>query len=79
MSPTKPGSGRVSPGAGGFYWYDIRDDSGAATNPESHFGTVSLTNSPKPAYYAFQDAWRTSSEVWLPEGGSYYARGAPLG
>ena len=48
------------PWAGGFYWYDARDDSGAVTDPESHFGTVSSTNSPKPAYYAFQLAWRTS-------------------
>ena len=48
------------PWAGGFYWYDIRDDSGAVTDKESHFGTVSSTNSPKPAYYAFQDAWRTA-------------------
>lgn len=47
--------------AGGFYWYDIRDDIGAATDRESHFGTVSLPNTPKPAYYAFQDAWQTSS------------------
>jgi polysaccharide biosynthesis protein PslG len=47
--------------AGGFYWYDIRDDSDAVTDPESHFGTVSSTNSPKSAYYTFRDAWRTSS------------------
>ena len=46
------------PWAGGFYWYDIRDDSGAVNDPQSHFGTVSSTNSPKPAYYALQDAWR---------------------
>ena len=51
------------PWAGGFYWYDIRDDSGVLTDPESHFGAVSSTYSPKPAYYAFQDDWRISSEV----------------
>jgi hypothetical protein len=49
------------PWAGGFYWYDIRDDGGAVSDPESHFGTVSVTNTPKPAYYAFRYAWRTSS------------------
>ena len=47
--------------AGGFYWYDIRDDSGAATDPESHFGTVSATNIPKPAYCALFDVWRVLS------------------
>lgn len=52
--------------AGGFYWYDIRDDSGAVNDPESHFGTVSLTYTPRPAYYAFRNAWRTSSEAQLP-------------
>lgn len=56
------------PWAGGFYWYDIRDDSGGVANPESHFGAVSLTNSPKPAYYAFRDAWRTSSKIRLSNG-----------
>ena len=53
---------KSSPWAGGFYWYDIRDDSGAVTDEESHFGTVSSANSPKPAYYAFKDTWRTSPE-----------------
>ena len=45
------------PWAGGFYWYDIRDDSGPVNDPESHFGAVSLTYSPKPAYHAFRNAW----------------------
>jgi hypothetical protein len=49
------------PWAGGFYWYDIRDGSDAVTDPESHFGAVSLTNVPKPAYYAFRNAWQISS------------------
>jgi hypothetical protein len=48
------------PWAGGFYWYDIRDDSGAVNDPESHFGTVTLANSPKPAYYVFRNSWLTS-------------------
>ena len=54
---------KTFPWAGGFYWYDIRDDSGALMDPETHFGTVSSTNSPKPTYYALQDAWRIPSRV----------------
>jgi hypothetical protein len=52
---------RSFPWAGGFYWYDIRDDRGAVTSKESHFGAVSPDNSPKPAYIALKHAWRTSS------------------
>jgi polysaccharide biosynthesis protein PslG len=47
--------------AGGFYWYDIRDDGGAGTSPESHFGVVASNNSPKPAYFALKHVWRPSS------------------
>jgi polysaccharide biosynthesis protein PslG len=36
--------------AGGFYWYDIRDDHAASPAVEQHFGTVSWPGSPKPAY-----------------------------
>ena len=54
---------KTFPWAGGFYWYDIRDDSGALMDPETHFGAVSSTNSPKPSYYALQDAWRIPSRV----------------
>lgn len=49
------------PWAGGFYWYDIRDDRGPITDVQSHFGAVSSNNSPKPAYFALKHAWRTSS------------------
>jgi hypothetical protein len=49
------------PWAGGFYWYDIRDDRGPVTDVQSHFGAVSPNNSPKPAYIALKRAWRTSS------------------
>jgi hypothetical protein len=47
------------PWAGGFYWYDIRDDFGgtSTTNIEAHFGTVMRDNHPKPAYQALQSAW----------------------
>lgn len=43
--------------AGGFYWYDIRDDDLGAQNIESHFGAVASDNYPKPAYRALQKAW----------------------
>jgi len=49
------------PWAGGFYWYDIRDDRGPVTDVQSHFGVVSSGNSPKPAYFALRNVWRTSS------------------
>jgi polysaccharide biosynthesis protein PslG len=49
------------PWAGGFYWYDIRDDGGAGTSAESHFGVVSSNNSPKLAYFALKHAWSRSS------------------
>jgi len=44
--------------AGGFYWYDIRDDHAASPAVEQHFGTVSWPDSPKPAYAALRRAWR---------------------
>jgi polysaccharide biosynthesis protein PslG len=45
--------------AGGFYWYDIRDDDGGTskTNIEAHFGAVMANNHPKPAYQALKTAW----------------------
>jgi polysaccharide biosynthesis protein PslG len=45
--------------AGGFYWYDIRDDFGgtSTTDIEAHFGAVLASNQPKPAYHALQTAW----------------------
>jgi polysaccharide biosynthesis protein PslG len=43
--------------AGGFYWYDIRDDSLSGQPAQSHFGAVSSTDSPKPSYYALRQAW----------------------
>jgi hypothetical protein len=47
------------PWAGGFYWYDIRDDFGgtSTTNIEAHFGAVMADNHPKPVYHALQTAW----------------------
>jgi len=44
--------------AGGFYWYDIRDDHGASPAVQAHFGAVTWPDSPKPAYYALRRAWR---------------------
>jgi hypothetical protein len=44
--------------AGGFYWYDIRDDHLGAQNIESHFGAVSPSNIPEPVYAALRQAWR---------------------
>ena len=49
------------PWAGGFYWYDIRDDRGPVKDAQSHFGAVASGNSPKPAYFALKNVWRTSS------------------
>jgi polysaccharide biosynthesis protein PslG len=50
---------RGYPWAGGFYWYDIRDDFGgtSTTNIEAHFGAVMADNHPKPVYHALQTAW----------------------
>jgi polysaccharide biosynthesis protein PslG len=52
---------RSRPWAGGFYWYDIRDDNRGATSPQSHFGAVSSSNIPKSAYAALRRAWRISN------------------
>jgi len=46
--------------AGGFYWYDIRDDNLGAQYAASHFGAVASDDSPKPAYRALQQAWTTA-------------------
>ena len=43
--------------AGGFYWYDIRDDGLSAQDAESNFGVVSWADLPKPAYLALRRAW----------------------
>ena len=43
--------------AGGFYWYDIRDDSYDTQQAQSHFGAVSADDLPKPSYLALQKAW----------------------
>ena len=44
--------------AGGYYWYDIRDDNLGIAQGVSHFGAVLSDNRPKPAYYALDRAWR---------------------
>jgi sugar lactone lactonase YvrE len=49
---------RSLPWAGGYYWYDIRDDSRGRSNSESHFGAVLANNTPKPSYAALRRAWR---------------------
>jgi polysaccharide biosynthesis protein PslG len=46
------------PWAGGYYWYDIRDDNLGTQNRESHFGTARRTDTHKPAYAALLRAWR---------------------
>jgi hypothetical protein len=46
------------PWAGGFYWYDIRDDDVAVSNVESHFGALLPDNTPKPAYRALKQVWQ---------------------
>jgi hypothetical protein len=51
------------PWAGGFYWYDIRDDPGVVSSVESHFGAVSSNNFPKLAYIALKDAWRVPRQA----------------
>jgi len=45
--------------AGGYYWYDIRDDDGgtSTTDVEQHFGAVLGNDQPKPAYAALRTAW----------------------
>ncbi len=45
--------------SGGFFWYDIRDDSGgkSKTDEEQHFGAVRANNSLKPSYNALKGAW----------------------
>lgn len=43
--------------AGGYYWYDIRDD-GRSNSNESHFGTVRASNTLKPSYAALKRAWQ---------------------
>jgi polysaccharide biosynthesis protein PslG len=52
--------------AGGFYWYDIRDDSLGSQQVESHFGAVSSNDSPKPSYYALRQAWSPAALVQGP-------------
>jgi polysaccharide biosynthesis protein PslG len=44
--------------AGGFYWYDIRDDEVAVGNVESHFGVILPDDTPKPAYLALKQVWQ---------------------
>ena len=43
--------------AGGFYWYDIRDNSLGIQNAESHFGAVSSDDAAKPVYRTLKEAW----------------------
>jgi WD40 repeat protein len=43
--------------AGGFYWYEIRDDWSESESFSGHFGAVSADDSPKPAYNALAQAW----------------------
>lgn len=43
--------------AGGYFWYDIRDDQLGAQNVESHFGAVSYPDSAKPVYNTLRQAW----------------------
>jgi hypothetical protein len=43
--------------AGGFYWYDIRDDGLSAQDGESHFGAVSWSDLSKSAYLALRRVW----------------------
>jgi polysaccharide biosynthesis protein PslG len=44
--------------AGGFYWYEIRDESDLKDG-QAHFGVISANDTPKPAYRALQQAWST--------------------
>jgi WD40 repeat protein len=43
--------------AGGFYWYEIRDDWTESETYTGHFGAVTADDTPKPAYYALEQAW----------------------
>ncbi|TCJ30883.1 hypothetical protein [Nocardioides jejuensis] len=47
--------------AGGYYWYDLRDDTNLGTKVledlEQHFGAVRGDNTPKPSYAALRTAW----------------------
>jgi WD40 repeat protein len=52
--------------AGGFYWYDIRDDNLGRQNVGSHFGAVASDDSPKSAYRALQHAWRPAPRKVSP-------------
>ena len=43
--------------AGGFYWYDIRDDGLGDEDGEAHFGAESWSDLPKLTYLALRRAW----------------------
>jgi polysaccharide biosynthesis protein PslG len=64
--------------AGGFYWYEIRDDSAETKDSSGHFGTVTADDSPKPAYHALEQAWAAAppkkSPLTLPVPGSRAVR-----
>ena len=49
--------------AGGFYWYEIRDDSTDTKDAISHFGAVYANGSPKPSYYALKQAWEPGAPL----------------
>jgi WD40 repeat protein len=60
--------------AGGFYWYDIRDDTNGTQHAQAHFGTLTSGDTPKPAYRTLQQAWRQAPQqkgpLTLPVPGS---------
>lgn len=51
---------KTYPWAGGYFWYDLRDDgAGASTSDqEEHFGAVRRNSEPKPSYAALSAAWK---------------------
>ncbi len=57
LATDEAGLWRTLSWAGGFYWYDIRDDGTSTTSAEAHFGAVSADDTPKPAYHALAQAW----------------------
>jgi polysaccharide biosynthesis protein PslG len=46
---------RTLPEVKGFWWYDLKNDGGDASDMEHNYGLLNLDFSPKPAFAAFRD------------------------
>jgi hypothetical protein len=54
---------RTLPYIKGLWWYDFGDDGPDRSDPESNFGIVTNTLTPKPAYLAMRDVCRLFAEA----------------